>query len=214
MSPDVQQQARALGDPTRHRIFRHLLEAGEPVGVADLTRLLGLNHNAIRQHLARLEAAGLVVRGQSPPRGRGRPRQMFTVHPDAEVDWGTGGAYRRLSLLLMDMIRSGDSALEVGRRAGREDDPGEGADAVERMGDALARGGFAPTLVEGDGHAEFVLRRCPFVAAAEADPDTVCALHLGLAQGMAEQHGVVVEDLERRPPRRAGCRLRFRLAAS
>jgi len=155
-----------------------------------------------------------VVRTQAPPQGPGRPRQLFQAHPDAITDWGTGGAYQRLSLMLMDMLRSGDPAVDVGRRAGRSTDPGDGKDPVDRLEDALTKGGFAPVLIRGEGRAEFSLERCPFVAAAETDPDTVCSLHLGLAQGLAEQHGVVVETLERRNPRRAGCRLRFRLEAS
>ena len=32
----LQEQARALGDPTRHRIFRYLVEADHPVGVAEV----------------------------------------------------------------------------------------------------------------------------------------------------------------------------------
>lgn len=216
MSPyQVQQQARALGDPTRHRIYRHILESEGPVGVAELTEMLGLNHNAIRQHLAKLETAGLVLRRDAPPRGPGRPRQLFEANPDSAESWGTGGAYQRLSLMLMEMLRSGDPAVEVGRRAGRNSDPGtKGLGAVARLEDALRKGGFEPVLVSDDDHAEFSLQRCPFVAAADADPDTVCSLHLGLAQGLAEQHGVIVEDLEPRDPRRAGCRLSFRLRAS
>ena len=212
MSPRVQQQARALGDPTRHRIFRHILDSEAPVGVAELTDLLGLNHNAIRQHLAKLEGAGLVVRSLAPSRGPGRPRQLFEVHPEASVDWGNGGAYQRLSLMLMEMLHSGDPAVAVGRRVGHESDPGLGPSAVDRLGDALAKGGFAPVLISDDQRPEFSLQRCPFVAAAEADPETVCSLHLGLAQGLAEQNGVIVEELSPRDPRRAGCRLRFRLA--
>src|SRR5690554_6625388 len=33
----LQIQARALGDPSRHRIFRYVAEASGPVGVAELT---------------------------------------------------------------------------------------------------------------------------------------------------------------------------------
>ena len=54
----LQEQARALGDPTRHSIFQYVADAGHPVGVAELTAHLGLNHNAIRQHLAKLVSAG------------------------------------------------------------------------------------------------------------------------------------------------------------
>jgi DNA-binding transcriptional ArsR family regulator len=48
----LQQQARALGDPTRHAIFRYIVDAGDAVDVAELTGQFGFNHNAIRQHLA------------------------------------------------------------------------------------------------------------------------------------------------------------------
>ena len=54
---DLQLQARALGDPTRHELFRYIADAGRPVDVAELTKHLGLHHNAIRQHLAKLVEA-------------------------------------------------------------------------------------------------------------------------------------------------------------
>ncbi len=66
-------QSRALGDPTRNAIFVHLRDAPEPVTVAELTDRFGLNHNAIRQHLAKLRAAGLATEHRDPPSGRGRP---------------------------------------------------------------------------------------------------------------------------------------------
>ena len=53
MGVELQVQAKALGDPTRHRIFRYIADAAAPVGVAELTDHVGLNHNAIRQHLVR-----------------------------------------------------------------------------------------------------------------------------------------------------------------
>ena len=69
--PSLQHQARALGDPTRHAIFRHVSDAPAPVGVAELTQLLGLHHNAIRQHLAKLVEARLLVESSARPAGRG-----------------------------------------------------------------------------------------------------------------------------------------------
>src|SRR5207237_7183900 len=112
-------QARALGDPTRHAIFRYVADAGTSVDVAELTKHFGLNHNAIRQHLAKLVRASLVTEEQGPSTGRGRPRLNYRMHPTAESRWGAAGPYERLSLLLSEMIRTGDSAVEVGRRAGR-----------------------------------------------------------------------------------------------
>ncbi len=210
-----QQQARALGDPTRNRIFRYIADSLQPVDVAELTDHLGLNHNAIRQHLTKLVGAGLVVQETAPARGRGRPRLLFRVHPGAEQDWGAGDAYQRLSLLLVDMLRSGDSAIEVGRRSARNLAL-EGSDRdhpIQALARAMRQGGFDPVLATDGEAADFVLRHCPFADAAIADPQTVCALHLGLAQGLADQlDGIVVDELEPHHPRRAGCRLRFHLA--
>jgi DNA-binding transcriptional ArsR family regulator len=68
----LQEQARALGDPTRYAIFRYVADApaASPAGIAELTEHLGLNHNAIRQHLAKLCDAGLVVEANSPTNPR------------------------------------------------------------------------------------------------------------------------------------------------
>ncbi len=214
MSQDsIQQQARALGDPTRHRIFRYIADSPTAVGVKELTDRFELNHNAIRQHLAKLVDAGLVIRQADPATGRGRPRQVYEIDPVIEERWGVGGPYRRLSLLLVEMLRTGGNALDVGRRAGREVDLGRGdLDPIARLERAMMGSGFDPLLVSDEGPAEFVLRNCPFSETASADPATVCALHLGMAQGMAESlDGVVVDELELRDPALAGCRLRFHL---
>ncbi len=203
-------QAKALGDPTRHRIFQYLADSEQPAGVDELTAHLGLHHNAIRQHLAKLVEAGLVSQHTAPARGRGRPRLLFEVHPAAHERWGAGGPYQRLSLLLIEMLQTGDTPVEVGRRAAPTVEAGE--PAVEALRRAMARGGFDPQLVAEGEDAEFVLNQCPFADTAVADPDTICGLHLGLAQGLAEQlQSVVVDDLEPRNPIHAGCRLRFHM---
>lgn len=206
----LQEQAKALGDPTRFAIFRHVAEAPVPVGVAELTERLGLNHNAIRQHLAKLLAAGLVVEEQVPSGGRGRPRLTYRVDPTVESRWGVTGPYERLSVLLAELTRSGRSAVDVGRAASiRSEAADTDADPVARVVDAMARQGFAPEVTDRGSQVEVVLTECPFAAAAEIDPDTVCGLHLGLAQGIADATDgrVTVEDLVRHDPRTARCRL-------
>lgn len=211
----TQQQARALGDPTRHRIFRYLVDSVEPVGVGELTDHLGLNHNAIRQHLTKLVRAGLVVQETAPAQGRGRPRLIFRVDPGAEQGWGSPNAYQRLSLLLVDMLKTGDTAVEVGRRSALElpVDAADRAHPIQALAQAMKVGGFDPVLTTDGEAADFVLRHCPFADAAIADPQTVCALHLGLAQGLADQlEGIVVDELEPHDPKQAGCRLRFHTA--
>jgi predicted ArsR family transcriptional regulator len=215
MSPSLQEQARALGDPTRHDIFRYVVDAGAGVDVAELTAHFGLNHNAIRQHLAKLVQAELVIEATAPSRGRGRPRLVYHVHPAAGSRWGATGPYERLSVLLAEIIRTGDSPIEVGRRAGRqlvaENTVSESGPerAVAAVVDAMAREGFEPAVRSRGRRREIMLRACPFVTTVLADADTVCALHLGIAEGVAERTGgrVVVDSLVPQDPRRANCRL-------
>lgn len=59
-------RAQALGDPTRHAIFRWLALAARPVPISDLVDEFALNHNTIRQHLAKLRAAELVEETKAP----------------------------------------------------------------------------------------------------------------------------------------------------
>ena len=215
----LQVQARALGDPTRHDIFRYVADASGPVGVAELTAWFGLNHNAIRQHLAKLVDAGLVVEGTDAPAGRGRPRLSYALDPSAESRWGVTGPYERLSLLLSEIVRTGDTPIEVGRRAGQRRQLRTGgavaADPVGVLVDHMAREGFAPTSRRQGRTIDVVLHECPFATTALADPDTVCALHLGLAEGIADASGgLVIDELLPKDPRRAGCRLRGHLVGA
>lgn len=207
----LQQEARALGDPTRHAIFQHLAGASGPVDVAALTQLLGVHHNAIRQHLAKLVDVGLVTESPAASGGRGRPRLVYEVGPGVESRWGVPGPYERLSLLLAEMVRTGQSAIDVGRAAGRRAavSPGAAGDSVDLLATAMTRQGFEPEVRRRRGGTEIVLQVCPFASTALVDPDTVCALHLGMAEGVAEGTRVTVDDLIRKDPRRAGCTLRL-----
>ena len=210
----LQVQARALGEPTRHAIFRYLLDAGVPVDVAELTDHFGLNHNAIRQHLAKLVAADLVVESPAAPAGRGRPRLRYEVDPSSESRWGATGAYERLAMLLTEVVRSGDAPVEVGRRAGQRRRLGRGpaAEPVDELVEEMARLGFQPTLRRDGDRLDVTLLACPFVSAVLTDAETICGLHLGLAQGVADAvGGIEVEELVPRDPRQAHCRLRCRV---
>ncbi len=211
MATTLQVQARALGDPTRHDIFRYLADAQVPIDVIELTDHFGFNHNAIRQHLAKLVDAELVCETRAEPTGRGRPRLRYSINPAAESCWGVAGPYERLSLLLAEIIRTGSTPVEVGRQAGKRRTTGNAHDQepVSVLADQMARYGFDPTTRQRGDSVEITLRTCPFASAALFDPDTVCNLHLGLAQGAAESiGGLVVDELLPRDPRRANCRLR------
>jgi predicted ArsR family transcriptional regulator len=207
----VEAQARALGDPTRNAIFRYLDAASEPVGVAELTDHFGLNHNAIRQHLAKLRDAGLIVEELAPPSGPGRPALRYRPNPGAAGRWQSHSPYEELSALLIDLLQTGDDPRSVGRAAGRrlaKSAPGA-SDRVRLLETLTRRLGFEPRTVERRGGVDVVLDRCPFATTATAAPEIVCELHRGLAEGVVEtgKRGAKVSDLVVRPAKRAGCRI-------
>lgn len=212
---NLQVQARALGDPTRHRVFRAIVDRNAPLDVAALTEQFGLNHNAIRQHLAKLVAADLVEERVAAPTGRGRPRLQYSVAPGAESRWGVTGPYERLSMWLAEALSTKETPVELGRRIGREGyrSPGQPASPVEEMVAQMSRQGFEPS-VRNDGEVvEIVLGECPFASAVLVAPDTVCGVHLGLAEGAAAAIGdIEVESLSPRDPRTAQCVLRCRVS--
>ena len=210
----LQEQARALGDPTRHAIFRVVAGAGAPVDIAELTARSEVSHNAVRQHLAKLVRADLLVETTARGPGPGRPRLCYELAPAAEERWGVVGPYERLSLLLAEVTRTDDPAEVVGERAGRQArrTAAPGTDPVDGLAQAMARLGFEPEVQGRGPHREIVLTACPFAAAALVDADTVCALHLGMARGLAAGGDVVVDGLVVNDPHQARCRLRLTVA--
>lgn len=208
-TPDTQREARALGDPTRYRLFRYVVEAKRPVGVAELTEFIGLNHNAVRQHLAVLKEASLVVEEVETRSRPGRPALLYELHPEAAGKWETAGAYAWLAGLLAEAMKDGLSVHDVGYRDGqRRGAAYDGLDADAAMERELLRSGFRPVRHDAGATTEFVLERCPFVDVAVTNPAEICQLHLGLAEGLADTVGdLSVDRLVRKNPRQAGCRL-------
>ena len=207
---EVQVEARALGDPTRHRIFRYIVDAERLVGVGELTEFVKLNHNAVRQHLAVLKDAGLVVEEVESRAKPGRPRLMYRIHPEVAGSWGTSGAYAWLAGLLSDAVRRGLDPRQVGRQEGhrRAAEIAGSAQPVDLLEEEMARRGFRPLRSERGRRVDFVLGRCPFAEVASEDPDTVCQLHLGLAEGLTEGlGGLEVGRLVVKNAKRGGCRL-------
>src|SRR5690242_9631480 len=109
--PDTE-LARVLATPLRRRIFDLVAAADHPLTVGELTDVLGCNHNAVRQHLARLCAAGLVSETTEERTEPGRPRLLYApaVRPDP---------YAHLASLLARVVRDRGTPRAVGRREGR-----------------------------------------------------------------------------------------------
>jgi predicted ArsR family transcriptional regulator len=193
LAPDA---GARLGE-SRARVLDLLRAANGPLGVQGVADRAGLHPNTARFHLDALVEAGLATREPQPRETPGRPSMAYRV-----VDGGGPPGQRRYRLLaemLTSMIagvmpQPEQAATEAGREWGRyltEQPPPyqrpAAAQAVERLAAALAEIGFAPeVLAVADGY-QLRLPQCPFREVAEQHQDVVCALHLGLIQGVLAQ---------------------------
>lgn len=214
----LQRQARALGSPTRFAIFEHVAKAGAPVRVAALVDRFELNHNAVRQHLAKLCEADLLVEEFATRNGPGRPALQYRLATDVAGTWGTASPYERLAAVLLEMAADGLSPREAGRRAGRRGGASATAtraDPLERLMAELAGEGFSPRVVHGSTGTDILLDSCPFPAAAAAHPEVVWELQRGLIEGFLEAQDADLEvtDLHVEEGGRPVCTLRVRRSA-
>lgn len=205
---DVVGQGAALVDRTRHALFTAIREAPGPVGVAELSSRLGLNHTGVRRHLRRLREAGLVAMAPETPSGRGRPPQSYCLTPGAIERWQSPSPHAALSGMLLSVLMGEGNPRDVGRAYGARMATGIAADdPVAKVEGAARRMGFAPSRDSGPV-GDIVLNRCPFRDGARAAPHVVCELHRGMAEGVAESTGTVrIEDLVVSLSKDGGCRL-------
>ena len=205
---DALLHAKALSTPSRVRILDRLRRASTPLTAADLAQAMGMHHTAVREHLALLIEAGMVRGEGLPVIGRGRPRTGYMVITKPEP----AEAYRTLAAMLAEAVRGGLTAREAGRKAGTKV-PVSAAGAVATLRDEAERLGFEPKVrVKGTLH-EVVLSACPFGDLAAQRPETVCDVHLGIAEGVCERvGGAVVEGIRLADPRKGGCRITMRVA--
>ena len=171
-----------------------LLRAGGPLGVQEVAGQTGMHPNTARFHLEALVEAGLAERAPQARPTPGRPSMAY----QATGSDGPAGQrrYRLLAEMLTCMITGvmalrGGAATDAGREWGRyltEQPPPyqrfDDGQAIERLTGALREIGFAPEAVTEGGRRQLRLRQCPFREVAEHHQDVVCALHLGLIQGV------------------------------
>lgn len=207
MSVDERDRAAALANRSRRRVFDAINDAHRPIGVSELALICGIHPNTVRLHLERLVSCGLVTQAPGGLRRRpGRPPHRYVATVGAAAD--EAGTYRHLAGVLAKAVREGTSAREAGRAMVASIDEVGGPDAVVS---AMAAAGFRPVLETSGERTEVVLRACPFADIAAEDPETICQLHLGMAEAVADAVGdVLVERLVMCDPFEAGCRLVLR----
>ena len=201
----------ALGQPTRARLFELLGELGRPAGTVELAERLSLHPNGVRAHLERLSSAGLVTRARaSLPRGR--PRDAWSIAPEARPGGHAPHAYAELARWLARAMRSQTSGLRrveaTGREIGRELAPSDRTFDQDALQKTLSALGFQPTVQLREGsRLTFGLGNCHYRDAVRENQPVVCALHRGIPRGLLDvlEPSAKLAGFVPRDPDKAGC---------
>jgi predicted ArsR family transcriptional regulator len=175
---------------TQRRLLRRLLQSPQGASVEELCNALAITHNAVRQHLAALMAAGFVERGEARPSG-GRPRAVYVLLPAGRELFPRNYALIAGGMLEHLYAHAGSGSVqamlsEMGRKLGTSaaqiiqdgDDPQAVADALAEQLDAL---GYEAQAVRRGERGEVEAWNCVFHALAKAHPD-VCRFDLAFMQ--------------------------------
>jgi len=201
-----------LSQPTRARIFQMLADMKRPADTAELAKQLGLHPNGVRTHLERLRAAGLVERSRAL-QARGRPRDAWTIRPDARPGGGPPTGFRELGRWLARTIPASSRRLRevesTGREIGREIAPApRPSDRDDPLLATLVALGFQPHVERRDDDSvTYCLANCPYRDAANQNQDIVCTLHRGVTRGLLDALApeAKLADFVPRDPDTAGC---------
>ncbi|MBA8882233.1 helix-turn-helix transcriptional regulator [Dokdonella fugitiva] len=184
--------------PTQQRLLRRLLLAPQGATVETLCDTLGISHNAVRQHLTALIAAGFVERGVALPSG-GRPQARYVLRAEGRELFPRHYGLIATSVLEHLYAASGKAGVQallatIGRELGAAAaeriatvDDDEAAGALAEQLDAL---GYEALAVRRDGETQVEAYNCVFHALAKAHPD-VCRFDLAFmeaATGRPVQH--------------------------
>ena len=98
-----------FGD-TQQRLLRQLLQARDGLGVEELCERLRVTHNAVRQHLNRLGAQGLVQRVAPMPTG-GRPQARYALTREGRELFPRNYGAIAAALVAQLQLKIGDDAV-------------------------------------------------------------------------------------------------------
>lgn len=196
---DLLKTSKALGDETRLSIYRFLDQPQKsPASVRIIARRFKLHPSAVRQHLAKLEEAGLVSSETLKSSGSGRPQRVYRPRGPLLGAELLPRDYKLLCEMLLEFLAFSKVSVEGIRefgcrwgqnlvrtmtaRAGGHHTPEEIARMLIRQ---FAGWGFEPKLISTtDRRIDIRLQNCIFREVVEFHPDLVCPLLHGVLDGM------------------------------
>lgn len=201
-----------LAQPTRARIFSFLAEKRAPADTQEIAAHFGLHPNGIRLHLERLEEGGFVLRSRERA-GAGRPRDIWTISPEAHPGGVPPRAYAELASWLARAIPTTATRLReverTGREIGAELAAESSSDPADALRDAFSAMGFEPTLERGESGFSCRLGNCPYRDSVRLNQAVICGLHRGVTEGLLSviDPTAKLTAFEPEDPDRAGCRI-------
>ena len=188
---------RQLGQ-TQQKLLRALLAAPQGASVEALCQALGVTHNAVRQHLAALIAAGYVERGTAQPTG-GRPQARYLLLPAGRELFPRN--YGLIATGILEHLyasagKPGVQALlasighELGSAAASRIEGADEAAIATRLAEQLDALGYEAATVKREGETQVEAYNCVFHHLARTHPD-VCRFDLAFmeaATGRPIQH--------------------------
>jgi predicted ArsR family transcriptional regulator len=184
---------RLLADPTRLAIVEALSEGPREIG--ELARVTGVHRNTVRAHLVRLDEAGVLEVEDGLPAGPGRPSRRYRLQQPI----GTTASELRLLVEGLagalgraegpDAVRiAEEEGRRLGRRLVRRLDYPTVQQAVGQIMAMLDRLSFSPKLRRRSDSFEIELGHCSFgMGPGDGAGPVVCAFHLGLIRGVADE---------------------------
>lgn len=185
----------ALGEPTRSRLYQHVIRSPHPVSRDEVAGALGLARTNVAFHLDRLVDEGLLAvdyerrTGRTGP-GAGRPAKVYRRSTrQIEVSLPERRYVLAAQLLASAVERADDEGASPREVLARE-----AYDAGLRIGAACDRaGGTQATLLRvldsygfepQQSTTDVVLPNCPFHALAQEHMELVCTMNRHLLDGV------------------------------
>ena len=193
---------RVFADPSRIAVLETVRGAEHPLDARKIAAAVGLHPNTVRNHLALLIERGFVTSRTEERDRPGRPRMLYSAREGAGMR-----DYRLLAETLVAHVAGTDedratTAIAAGRAqgvriAGAQERPATVTEALERVTEVLGEANFRPRV--STDRSRIDLRHCPFRELAEASPEIVCGVHLGVIRGILHGLRAPVDAARLRP---------------
>ena len=188
---------RDLGT-TQQKLLRRLLLAPQGATIEWLCDSLRITHNAVRQHLTALTAAGVVMRGEARPTA-GRPQSRYLLTPKGRDLFPRQYGLIATSMLEQLYARDGKAGVQglladMGRALGEDAasrmDKTDASTLAHSLAEQLDALGYEALAVRHGEETQVEAYNCVFHNLAKAHPD-ICRFDLSFmeaATGRSIQH--------------------------